>query len=88
MKLINYIIFIVILLIISISCDDLQKNIENKANEIKESADKEIDKQLNKVDSTINQFDTTLKKKLDSQLYKTDSLINQIHEEIINNSSF
>jgi hypothetical protein len=82
MKLINNITILIIILIISFSCDNLQKNIEDKAKEIHETADKEINEQLLKVDSTFNQLDTTIQKKIDGQLEKADSLFENIHDNL------
>ena len=74
---------IIMLLFICLSCDNLQKNIEDRAKDIKETANKEIDRKLSEVDSAINQIDTSIQKKIDDQLIKADSLMNQIEEKIL-----
>lgn len=84
MKKIISLIILVILLITSISCNNLQQDIEDKAKEIHESADKQLNKQLLRVDSTMNQLDSGIQKKIDGQLDQADSLIDQIHEKITN----
>jgi|WetSurMetagenome_2_1015567.scaffolds.fasta_scaffold492461_2 hypothetical protein len=84
MKKIISLIILVILLITSISCNNLQQDIEDKAKEIHESADKQLNKQLLRVDSTMNQLDSGIQKKIDGQLDQADSLIDQIHKSIAN----
>ncbi len=82
MKPYKKIISLIIILAFCISCDNLQKNIEDKAREIQETTTKEIDEHMPKVDSTIKSLDSTIQKKIDRQLEKADTLINKLNEKL------
>ena len=82
MKPYNKIVLLIIILGFSISCDNLQKNIEDKAREIQETTNKEIDEHMPKVDSTIKSLDSTLQKTIDRQMEKADTLIDKLNEKL------
>jgi hypothetical protein len=82
MKPYRKIISLIFILTFSISCDNLQKNIEDKAREIQETTNKEIDEHMPKVDSTIKSLDSTIQKTIDRQMEKADTLINKLNEKL------
>jgi predicted Holliday junction resolvase-like endonuclease len=82
MKPYKKIISLIIILIFNISCDNLQKNIEDKAREIQKTTNKEINEHMPKVDSTIKSLDSTIQKKMDQQLKNADTLIDNLNETL------
>ena len=82
MKIYLKILYLMFILSCFCSCEDLQKNVENKARKIQETAEKEIDEQMNRVDSTLQGLDTTIQDKIDHQLEKVDTVINQLQDQL------
>lgn len=82
MKPYKKIISLIIILIFNISCDNVQKNIEDKAREIQKTTNKEINEHMPKVDSTIKSLDSTIQKTIDRQIEKADTLINKLNEKL------
>lgn len=82
MKPYKKIISLIIILIFNISCDNVQKNIEDKAREIQKTTNKEINEHMPKVDSTIKSLDSTIQKTIDRQMEKADTLINKLNEKL------
>jgi predicted Holliday junction resolvase-like endonuclease len=82
MKIYLRLLSLMLILTLFSSCEDLQKNVENKARKIQETTEKEIDERMNRVDSTLQGLDTTLQNKIDHQLEKVDTVINQLQENL------
>lgn len=82
MKLVKLFLSIVIILVISSSCEELQKNVEDKANEIQETAERKIEEQLERVDSTIVNLDSTMHNQIDLHVKKVDTLITDLNKDI------
>ena len=60
----------------------MQKNVEDKAKELQEKAERTINDQMDRVDSTFQNLDTAIQKKIDRQLEKADTLLEKINEKI------
>jgi PBP1b-binding outer membrane lipoprotein LpoB len=73
---------LIIIMAFYLSCDNLQKNIEDKAKEIQKTTTKEIDEHMPKVDSTIKSLDSTIQKTINRQLKKADTLIDNLNKTI------
>ncbi len=82
----TYLRFIILAFIIVLysSCEDLQKNVKDKAREMQNTAEKEIDEHMQKIDSTINGMDTNIQREIDRQLEKVDTVLNQLQENFQN----
>ena len=70
MKTINILLLILSLCFCTFSCDNIQESVVEKTRELQETAEKKINDQMEKVDSTLNKLDTTIQAKVDSSLNK------------------
>lgn len=82
MKTYHSIFMLIVVLMMNLSCDNLQQNIEDKGREIQEATNKELDEHLPKVDSAIKKLDSTIQKKIDRQLKEADTLIDNLEKKI------
>ena len=70
MKTINIFLLFLGLSFSTFSCDNIQESVVEKTRELQETAEKKINDQMEKVDSTLNKLDTKIQAKVDSSLNK------------------
>ncbi len=79
-KLIFILSILIVTFLASAGCDNIQQNVEDKARQIQESANKKVDEHLTKIDSSLNQLDTAFQQTLNKQLEKADTIIDRLQE--------